>query len=153
MLSTHSDRARQICSAFGIADTSAQSVHLGSCEDLMDAFQRHVSSSPDRYTLEEFKDFTAAVVEAGKCEYPGLVHYGHLLSAYVQRVPDMGWERCARQVWPLLTEVRDWVEEQSIPIEKIAVRPSFTANPAVPGGYTIRAYLCNHNVDGCDCGH
>lgn len=144
--------ARKLRSAFGIADTSASVVSVGSCEDLMDAFKRHTMSSPERYTFDEFKKFTAAVVDAG-CDYPGLVHYGHLLSRYLERVPDLGWERCVRQVWPLLTEVQNWVENEAIPIDKIAVRPAFVASTDVAGGYTIRAYLCNHNVNGCDCGH
>ncbi len=141
-----------ILRAFGIFGTNAPTISLDSADDLMDAFRRYIFSSNDPYTLEEFKGFIATVRQSG-CLTPGLEYYGHLIETYVRRVPDLGWERCARQVWPLLEECKRWIEERAIPFGKLGVRPAFSAVQGYPGTYEIKAFLCNHSAGGsCDCG-
>ncbi len=138
--------------AFGIFGTNASTIPVGSADDLMDAFRRY-ASSPDVYTFEKFKEFLADVRQVG-CVASGLEYYSSLLETYIQRVPDLGWERCARQVWPLLEECKKWIEVQGIPLEKIGIRPVFSAAHINSAAYEIRAFLCNHSAGGvCDCGH
>lgn len=139
--------------SFGVSGTNAPVVPVGSSDDLMDAFHRYAVASGEPQTFAEFLNFVQVVRETG-CSKSGLQYYPVLLAAYVERMPDLGWERCARQVWPLLAEAEDWVIGQKIAIEEIGVRPVFEAvHGDVTGTYQIRAFLCNHSSGGnCDCG-